>query len=69
MASAGIMRFAKKKVQCLGCRQPLEDAAATLCAHCLPKARPQPSLAEMNPERTPVLRVLCEPRQLISCGI
>ena len=39
VASAGIMRFAKKKAQCLGCRQLLDDASATLCSHCKPQAR------------------------------
>jgi predicted metal-binding membrane protein len=39
MASAGIMRFAKKKVSCLGCRQPLDDPEGILCDHCQAKAR------------------------------
>ena len=39
MASAGIMRFAKKKVSCLGCRQPLDDPEGILCDHCQEKAR------------------------------
>ena len=40
MASASIMRFAKKKVSCLGCRQPLDDPEGILCDHCGDKARP-----------------------------
>ena len=39
LASAGIMRFAKKKVSCLGCRQPLTDVEGILCEHCDEKAR------------------------------
>ena len=33
------MRFAKKKVSCLGCRQPLNDADGILCDHCQAKVR------------------------------
>ena len=33
------MRFAKKKVSCLGCRQPLDDPEGILCDHCQQKAR------------------------------
>ncbi len=42
MAGASIMRFAKKKVSCLGCRQPLDDPEGILCDHCSDKARPAP---------------------------
>ena len=51
MAGASIMRFAKKKVSCLGCRQPLDDPEGILCDHCTdkarstPRARPPPELA------------------------
>ena len=48
-ASSGIMRFAKKKVQCLGCRQPLQDATATLCSHCKPNV-PTPPLSNLPPQ-------------------
>ena len=59
MASSGIMRFAKKKVQCLGCRQPLDDATATLCSHCKPKAR----LRDLpRPPRLPVAQCQGEGR-------
>jgi DNA polymerase delta subunit 1 len=38
-ASGGIMRFAKVKAQCLGCRAPLQEAGSgvSLCKHCQPR--------------------------------
>jgi len=32
------MKFAKKKLACLGCKAPI--AAGSLCAHCAPKVCP-----------------------------
>jgi len=37
-AAGGIMKFAKKKLACLGCKAPI--AAGSLCAHCAPKVCP-----------------------------
>lgn len=34
-AAGGIMKFAKKKLACLGCKAPI--ATGSLCAHCAPK--------------------------------
>ena len=40
-ASGGIMRFAKVRLSCLGCKAPLDKPAGEggtpLCKHCLPK--------------------------------
>ena len=36
-AAGGIMRFAKKKLACLGCKAPI--AAGSVCAHCAEKVR------------------------------
>eukprot|EP00887_Chlorella_sp_A99_P006196 scaffold3.g6196.t1 len=33
-ASGGIMRFAQKKLTCLGCKAPLDKGEATVCKHC-----------------------------------
>ena len=33
-ASGGIMRFAQKRLTCLGCRAPLGKGEATVCVHC-----------------------------------
>ena len=36
-AAGGIMRFAKVRLTCLGCRAPLAEGGGALCAHCKPK--------------------------------
>lgn len=36
-ASGGIMRFAKTKSKCLGCKAPLDKERTILCEHCEPK--------------------------------
>jgi len=36
-ASGGIMRFAKTRSKCLGCKAPLDPGFTALCEHCEPK--------------------------------
>jgi DNA polymerase delta subunit 1 len=36
-ASGGIMKFAQKRLTCLGCRAALGKGEATVCAHCRPR--------------------------------
>ena len=35
-ASGGIMKFAKTKPKCLGCKAPLDKGLTVLCQHCEP---------------------------------
>ena len=35
-ASGGIMKFAKTRSKCLGCKAPLDKGFTTLCEHCEP---------------------------------
>ena len=37
VASGGIMKFAKKRLSCLGCRAQLSQGETTVCKHCKPK--------------------------------
>ena len=37
LAAGGIMRFAKVRLACLGCRAPLPPGHTDLCEHCRPK--------------------------------
>lgn len=37
VASGGIMKFAKKRLSCLGCRAQLSPGETTVCKHCKPK--------------------------------
>ncbi|GAB4815412.1 hypothetical protein N2152v2_002458 [Parachlorella kessleri] len=37
-ASGGIMKFAQKRLTCLGCKAPLPGGEATVCKHCKDKA-------------------------------
>lgn len=39
LAAGGIMRFAKVRLACLGCRAPLPADSTDLCEHCRPKVR------------------------------
>ena len=34
LASGGIMKFAKVKLSCLGCKATLSPGETTLCKHC-----------------------------------
>ena len=36
-ARTGIMAFAVKKLKCLGCKTPITEEEATVCAHCKPR--------------------------------
>lgn len=36
-AAGGIMKFAQKRLTCLGCKAPLSDGLTTLCKHCQPR--------------------------------
>lgn len=36
-ALGGIMKFAQKKLMCLGCKAQLKDGFTTLCEHCQPQ--------------------------------
>lgn len=38
-ASGGIMKFAQKRLTCLGCKAPLGSAETTVCKHCKEKVR------------------------------
>ena len=41
LTSGGIMKFAKVRLSCLGCKSPLADGETSLCKHCRHKvARP-----------------------------
>ncbi|KAH9571944.1 hypothetical protein CY35_02G120400 [Sphagnum magellanicum] len=33
-SSSGIMKFAKKRASCIGCRTPITEENQTLCIHC-----------------------------------
>lgn len=37
VASGGIMKFAKKRLSCLGCRAQLSPGETTVCKHCKPR--------------------------------
>lgn len=34
LTSGGIMKFAKVRLSCLGCKSPLADGETSLCKHC-----------------------------------
>lgn len=42
-ASGGIMKFAQKRLTCLGCKAPLAKGDATVCKHCKDKVGCRPS--------------------------
>lgn len=35
--TGGIMKFAQKRLSCLGCRTPISESEQTLCSHCKPR--------------------------------